>query len=368
MLQAASMNPALAYYISAHGYGHGVRSCDILRTFLRLFPGVPAVIVSDLPASFLRNRLARATVEVRPGAFDVGMVQRDSVRVDVPATLDRVLELCRRREPLLKQETRFFRERNIGLVVADIPALPLRAAKQAGLPAVAVGNFAWDWIYEEFIPRDPRWAEVVSIFREDYAQADLLLRLPLHEPMVAFRRVEDIPLVATPGRPRREELAAMTGARPDRTWVLLSFTSLDWSEDALDRVERLDAYEFFTVKPLEWHRRNLHAVDREQIPFSDVLASADVVISKPGFGLISECAINRKPLIYVDRRDFREYPILEAGVKKYLKHQHLTAARLYDGDLSEELAAIAGRPGPEAELPSGGAAVAARRLAEQLGL
>ena len=363
-----TMKPGLAYYISAHGYGHGVRSCDMLRVFLREYPGVPVVIVSDLPGAFLRNRLGGAPAELRPGSFDVGMVQLDSVRVDVPATLARVRDLYRRREELVEREARFIHEGNIGLVVADVAALPIEAAKRAGRPAVAVGNFGWDWIYEEFVPRDPRWAEAVSAFREGYAQADLLLRLPFHEPMSAFRRIEDIPLVAAPGRARREELAALTGARPDRTWVLLSFTTLDWDGRALDRVERLEAYEFFTVKPLEWSRRNIHAVDRERIRFSDVLASVDVVVSKPGFGLVSECAVNRKPLVYVDRTDFREYPILEAGVRRFLKHRLLPAERLYAGDLAEALAAIGRQPEPADALPEGGAEIAARRFAERLDL
>ncbi|HOW96334.1 MAG TPA: hypothetical protein P5567_13900 [Kiritimatiellia bacterium] len=360
------MKPGLAYYISAHGYGHGVRSSDILRAFIRGYPGIPVVIVSDLPGPFLRNRLAGAPADIRPGSFDVGMVQLDSVRVDVPATLDRVRALCGRREELVGREARFLREREVGLVVADIPAMPLEAARRAGIPAVAVGNFGWNWIYEEFIPRDPRWAEAAAAFREGYARADVLLRLPFHEPMAAFRRIEDIPLVAAPGRARREELAALTGARPDRTWVLLSFTTLEWDGAALDRVERLGAYEFFTVRPLEWSRRNVHAVDRERMPFSDVLASADLVVSKPGFGLVSECVVNRKPLVYVDRADFREHPILEAGVKRFLKHRLLPADRLYAGDLEEALDAIVREPEPADELPGGGAEIAARRLAERL--
>ncbi len=363
-----TMKPGLAYYISAHGYGHGVRSCDILRAFIRTYPGVPVIIVSDLPGAFLRNRLAGAPAEIRQGSFDVGMVQLDSVRVDVPATLERVRDLCRRRAEFIEREARFIHEREIGLVVADIPALPLEAAKRAGRPALAVGNFAWDWIYEEFIPRDPRWAEVVAAFREGYAQADRLLRLPFHEPMAAFRCIEDLPLVAEPGRARREELAAWTGARADRTWVLLSFTSLEWDDRALDRVERLEAYEFFTVKPLEWARRNVRAVDRERVRFSDVLASVDVVVSKPGFGLVSECAVNRKPLVYVDRTDFREYPVLETGVKKFLKHRRLPAERLYAGDLEEALAAIVREPEPADGLSAGGAEIAARRMAERLDL
>ena len=36
------------------------------------------------------------------------------------------------------------------LVVADIPPLALAAARLAGVPAIALGNFTWDWIYRDY--------------------------------------------------------------------------------------------------------------------------------------------------------------------------------------------------------------------------
>ncbi|OQW95883.1 MAG: hypothetical protein BWK77_06720 [Verrucomicrobia bacterium A1] len=358
-----SATPRIAYYISAHGYGHGVRSSDVIRALNELRPDVPVTLVTDLPEEFLRNRLPSSQNTVRPGAFDVGMVQLDSIRVDVEATRRRVEELYARREDLVRGETAFLRENGVHVLVADIPAIPLEAAHRAGIPGIAVGNFAWDWIYEEFAAQDPRWRPLVMRFREGYGKADLLLRLPFCEPMAAFRRAEDIPLLASPGRNRREELARLTGCSPGRKWVLLSFTSLDMSDSALAALEQLDGYEFFTVRPLEWRRRNIHAVDRDAVPFSDVLASVDIVVSKPGFGLVSECVANRKPLIYADRTDFREYPILERAVRRYLKSAHIPADALYRGDLREALEAVERQPDAVEKVPAGGALIAARRIA-----
>ena len=188
------------------------------------------------------------------------------------------------------------------------------------------------------------------------------MRLPFAEPMKSFPNIEDIPLVATPGRSRRDELVKLTGCDPKKKWILLSFTSLDWDEQALNRAEELSEYVFFTVKPLEWRRRNIHAIDRSRIQFSDVLASVDVVISKPGFGLMSECVLNRKPLIYADRADFREYHVLVEGIRRYLKNVHIPAELLYRGELGDALAAIWNRPEPKETLAAGGDETAAKRI------
>jgi hypothetical protein len=355
--------PTIAYYVTAHGYGHGVRSCDVIRALRSLDPEIPVCVVSGLPREFFESRLGAGDFDYRPGVFDVGMVQLDSIRVDVEATLRRALELERRRPELVAGEVRFLRERNVALVVADIPEIPLSAAASAGIPRVAVGNFAWDWIYSSYLESDPRWRPVVGSLAEGYGKTDLLLRLPFSEPMSAFPRRIDLPLLSDPGTPRREEIVRRSGCSGRKKWVLLSFTTLDWDDRALDTVQSLD-YEFFTLSPLRWERANIHGIDRRVIPFADVLASVDGVVSKPGYGILSECVANAKPLLYADRRDFAEYPILVRAVERYLQHLHVPAEVLYRGEIGGYLDELWSRPAPRERMEIEGAGIAARRVRE----
>ncbi len=359
-------HPSIAYYISSHGYGHGVRSCSIIRVINEIYPRLTVHIVTELPAIFLSNQSGSARNPVRAMSFDVGMVQLDSIRVDVDATLDKLELLISRRKELVEQEHSFLKETGIDLVVADIAGIPIEAAAMAGIPRVAIGNFGWDWIYSDFMPRDRRWGPIVKMFREQYAKADLLLRLPFCEPMNAFPRVEDVPMVAAPGRARRSGIAALTGCDPRKKWILLSFTTLEWNEEAVAHVEAIEDYEFLTVLPLQWQGSNIHSLSREQVSFSDVVASADAIISKPGYGILSDCIVNHKPLIYADRSDFREYSVLEDSIRKYLKHLHIPAGKLYSGELHESLEGLWTRPDPETTLPRGGDRIAAGRIAASL--
>jgi hypothetical protein len=359
---------SIAYYISAHGYGHGVRSCDIIRALNNLFPQLDVHIISALPPAFLSNRIGSNRNSIRQDSFDVGMVQLDSIRVDVEASLARVEDLCSRRNELVSQELDYIHRMGIRLVIVDIPAVPLESAAIAGIPRMAIGNFGWDWIYSDFAARDPRWKAVAHIFREQYSCADLLLRLPFSEEMAAFPHIENIPLVASAGINRRSDIAALSGCNPDKKWILLSFTTLDWDEESLLSVEQLKDYEFFTVRPLSWHRRNIHPLDRDQVKFSDAVASVDAVISKPGFGVLSDCVVNDKPLIYADRSDFLEYAVLEDAIKRFLKYIHIPSADLYRGDLLYSLENIWRRPQPIESIPNGGDLLAARRIAQMAGL
>ena len=356
------MERSLVYYVTTHGYGHGARSCDVLSAVLRRRPELTIHLISDLPESFLAPRLPAGDIRYRTGSFDVGMVQLDSVRVDVPATLRAARELLAAWPARVQQEVAYLKRVQAGLVVADIPGLPLQAAHQLGLPALAVGNFAWDWIYEPFAAEQPGWQPVVDTYRAAYADCDLLLRLPFHEPMRAFVRQMDVPLLARPGVNRREVLAAHTGADPATTWVLLSFSTLEWNREALERVNRVSGCTFFTVKPLAWAGPRMVAVDRHQFPYADVMASCDVVVTKPGYGVMQECAVNDKPMVYVEREDFREYPILEAALKRHFRTVHLPAHKLYHGDLEAALAAVPRASAPLERLGAGGDDLAAQEI------
>jgi hypothetical protein len=258
-------------------------------------------------------------------------------------------------------------EMDIGAVVVDIPALPIESAAMLGIPSIAIGNFSWDWIYSGFLERDSRWRVIVDVLREEYAQTNLLLKLPFSGEMNAFPCVQDIPLTASRGYSRRARIGDIKGCRKDKKWALLSFTTLEWNEEALDSVGRIRDYEFFTVRPLEWGKSNINSLDPTGISFGDIVASMDVVISKPGFGILSDCIVNQKPLVYVDRSDFLEYGILESAIKKYLRSVHIPASDLYRGDLSASLHRIWESPCPEETPEQGGDIAAAHSIAAMIG-
>ncbi|MCB9463905.1 MAG: hypothetical protein H6682_09500 [Candidatus Eisenbacteria bacterium] len=388
----------VVYYISAHGYGHGVRSCEVVNAIRRRGqsqsrsrslsenqsgnlggnpspnlsrnlggslsgdPGdVDVRVVSGLPASFLEARLGSDT-DLRHESFDVGMAQLDSVRIDPDASLLAVERLLASWDARVESEARALEAAQADVVVCDIPGIPIEAARARGIPAVAVGNFGWDWIYEPYAQADSRWRPAVNRFAGAYAQCDLLLRLPFAEPMTAFPKREDMPLSGQPGSDRRLEIASMTGADPTMRWVLLSFTSLEWDDAALDRAGAVPRTEYFTVLPLAWGQPHFHAVDPQSVPFRDVLASCDLVVSKPGYGIVSECIVNQTPLVHAVRTGFPEYPILVDAIERYLRHALLSETDLYEGRLGPALDRVEAAPEPRERPHLGGADAVADRI------
>jgi hypothetical protein len=345
----------LVYYISAHGYGHSVRSCDVIRALHRLRPELPLLIKSRTPAEFFDSRLKGIKYKLLWEEFDAGLVQIDSLRANLDESLHKAESLLQRRPKLIEAEELWLRDVGAAAVVADIPAIPFAAACRAGVPALGVANFSWDWIYDEFAARDRRWQAVAEAFAADYAQADLLFRLPFSGPMKAFPEQMDVGLLAEAGRDRRAEIAAASGADPGRRWVLICFWSLDWDSAARARIGGMEDCEFFMMPGAELGQANTHTLPRKAFHFSDVVASVDVVLSKPGYGILSDCIANGKPLIYSERSDFREYAVLVESIARYLPHARLSMEELYSGDFRRALDSLHEHAAPIPSFPLGGA-------------
>jgi L-arabinokinase len=355
----------IAYYITAHGYGHGARSCNILSALRATAPDVRILVKTDLPARFMESRLPDS-IEIRPGAFDVGLIQKDSIQADIEASLTALEHLYSREEELITGECDFLKQEHAGVVVSDIPAIPLAAAQRAGIPNIATSNFGWDWIYSEFAEKNPRWNFFVNTFRTVYTRTDLLLRQPFAEPMKAFSKQVDLPLLAGRGTACREKIAKATGADPEKEWILLSFTALNLNREALNRLSKLDAYELFTVEPLKWRNSNIHCLSHSLASFVDILESCDTVISKPGFGIVSECIAADKPLIYSDRENFLEYPILVDAIERYCRQAFIPNSDLYSGNIERALGEIRKSSPPPETIERGGAEKAADLILSHL--
>ena len=127
---------AILYYISGHGYGHAVRSAQVVRALLKARRGI-AVHVRTTAPQWLFPRSARYSSQ----SLDVGLVQRDSLQMDLAATLQACKELYGNADQVIDREFAFLRENNIDLIVADIPPLACAIAARAGVQSVAITNY-----------------------------------------------------------------------------------------------------------------------------------------------------------------------------------------------------------------------------------
>jgi L-arabinokinase len=102
------------------------------------------------------------------------------------------------------------------------------------------------------------------------------------------------------------------------------------------------------------------------VRYEDLVGAAEAVVTKPGYGIISECIANDSAVLYTPRGHFPEYDILVEEMPKYLRsalinHEDLLAGK-WEGSLDKLLA----QPKPKKKPETNGAEVAADILLKAL--
>jgi len=249
----------------------------------------------------------------------------------------------------------------------DVPPLAFDAAARAGVPAVGLANFSWDWIYRHYAARQPELLAAAERCARAYAQASLLLRLPFAGDLSSFPKIEDVGLVARQPRIARDEARQRLGW-DGRPTVLVSFGGLGLPGFDAGVLAGLSAYRFVLPVASAALPPNVEVVDTArleagQLEYVDLVGACDVVVTKPGYGIVSDCIGAGTRLLYTERGDFPEYEVLVAEMESCVACEPLERASLFAGRWGEGLERVLARAlPPRPDL--GGAERAARRLVD----
>lgn len=368
---------SVVFYVSGHGFGHASRVIEIVNALGRLAPQVP-LHIRTAASPWLFDWTLRVPATVHRVDTDTGMVQVDSLRLDVVGSLERAHHFYRTLADRARTEARDLARLAPRLVVADLPPLAFVAAAIAGVPSMAVGNFTWDWIYEAY-PEQPRVAPgVPEALRAAHALAEGAWRLPMHGGFAGFRHVEDVPLVARHATRHPDEVRTRLGLPLDRRVVLVSFGGygLDWpSARPLASVRHHLALTAGSDEHIARARaqlgRNTTVIDervmrRDGIRYEDLVRASDAVASKPGYGIIAECIANQRALLYTDRGAFVEYEVLLAALPRWLRARYMPHELVFGGEWDAEIDALLTMPAPPERPPTDGAEVVANRIVDRL--
>jgi hypothetical protein len=345
----------LVYYISGHGFGHASRSIELIKAIVAARPDAQIIVKTSAPA-WLFETIPGVSVAVIPFHADSGITQIDSVTIDERDSLRRAIEFYGNFETLAGQEAEFLKKNGARVVLGDTPPLAHEAAARAGVPSVAIGNFTWDWIYEGYDSFKAEAAAVIDTIREAYAHATRALRLPMHggfEPLAAV--TVDIPFIARQSTRDPADTRRKLGVPDDRPFVLASFGAYGL---AAEFQEIARAQHLTVLSP----RAQLDA----GLVYPDAVAAADVVITKPGYGIVSECIAGNTPLLFTSRGRFVEYDVFVAEMPRVLRCRFIPQEDLMAGRWRPHIDALLEQPPPPERARIDGAQVAAREITRLL--
>jgi len=349
------------------------RALALARALAERRSDLELIVSTEIPEERIARELSGIRFRYRKTGYEPGAAQRSCFETDIDATRAAYRRFFESYDERLREEVRFLEETRPIAVVADIPALPIRAAAETSLPAIGVSNFTWDWILEPMVDgTDDAW--IVERLASDYRSGTIYYRLPLGASTAPFPRLEAAPLVGRRARLPRERTREILDLsdRPTRPVALVCPGG--WSAEGWGRIRVEDPGEFAFILvgdlPIDVDAPAIRLPHRlpEGVTFPDLVAASDVVLTKPGYGIASECILNRTPCAGIERRGFREAPDLVLGLRAAGPSSEITLDDFFAGRWRESLEQAIEDATPWAPVPDDGAGELAASIARILEL
>ena len=359
--------PSIWCAISGHGFGHAAQVVPVLNALRDLVPGVTAILRTTVPASFFHDRLT-IPWELSPAQQDIGCIQDGPLKIDIDATWIAHQRFHQTWDARLSNEVSAISAASPALVIADIPYLAIEAGSRAHIPTIALASLTWDLVLKEYChASDHAQPQLIDRIRESYAHADRALRITPAPKIDAFSNMIDIGPIATPAAPERHRLASALNLVPNEKTVLVGFGGIALTSLPLEQMEQLHHYRFLIDSPVPPGFFRIHSIETLPLSFKTLLASVDVIMTKPGYGTLVEAVALHQPVVYVRRYNFADEQPLVDYLHRYGRGMELSLDDFVKGRWEAALRTVLDLPTPTTPPPSAtGAADAATILAKSL--
>ncbi len=356
-------HPHLLVAISSHGFGHVAQVAPVIHALRACLPELRLTLRAAVPEAHLAARIGGAFTLQR-ARDDFGMVQTSALDVDLEASACAYRELHTDWDARVAAVAEEIADAAPDLVLADVPYLALAGAARAGIPAVALCSLHWEGIYRHYCGHLVEAAAIRRQMLEAYASAQQFLRPAPSMPMPELTNTRAIGPIATCGVNRRTELDARLGVSPDERLVLVAMGGIALSLP-MESWPRWPGVRFVAARAWGVGRDDVIELESLDMPFSDVLASSDALLTKPGYGSFAEAAVAGVPVLYVRRGDWPEEPALVAWLHGNTHAVEVTRPDLLAGRLGTALETLFAMP-RRAPVAADGAREAATIIAEIL--
>ncbi|CAH1210968.1 hypothetical protein PAECIP111893_03340 [Paenibacillus plantiphilus] len=303
----------ICYYISDYGYGHAARGIALIRRLLETSPRPFRFIVCcSRPLSFVRESLRAAAqkgLEFRDAATDLGyFVQENSMEPDLDRLQVEYRSYMSVFPDLIARERDYLLQNKVDMVLSDISPVPIKAASQAGITSIGMSNFTWYTAYEKMLD-----SGLLAPLYDAYLHMDYFISLAGSEEPPWGRRgyVKAGFFCRAPEKREWSRLQSLHGKGKGKDdGALTVFVALGMDIHARDMKDMAmwkdEDCTFIVSSHMDASGPNVVRIPPSYTESQNYLALADIVITKPGWGVISEAVHCNKPLLMVKRDLFME--------------------------------------------------------------
>ena len=364
----------LVVSLSGHGFGHVAQTAPILNLLHERMPQLRITVRSTVPLSHLHSRI-HAPFTHLPSEGDIGMVMSSALDVRVEESRAAYREFHTNWNARVDEEARLLRELKADFVFSNVGYLPLAGAQRAGIANAALCSLNWADIYRHYcgdasdsVRADPSTGSgrtedvlcdqtIAKQIHDCYTNADAFLRATPGMSMSDLPNLLSVAPIAVVGTNRRDELNRRLKLSADEKLVLISMGGIA-SRLPVEKWLRIDGVRWLVQNSWQVEHPDAIILETLQMSFSDLLASSDALICKPGYGSFVEAACCGVPVLYVSRADWPESSALIAWLQQHALCREVSRDVLEQGMIAAVLKEIWNAPRSAPVIPQGGEQVA----------
>lgn len=310
----------IVFYVSEYGYGHATRSIALIRELLENKQDIRVILCNSFALAFMKDSLQEYgdRLMYHNVSTDVGYVlQKQTLNLDTAALNEACRDYLDKLPKMVSKEVEFLRDLHVDLILSDISPIAFEIAEQLHVPSIGISNFTWHTAYKQVIDHT-----FLDQFNEMYSKMDYFFSLAGSkepdwgkEDNLSFgfhsRIVNEIEVqrIRTSLNPKGEKYIVFVpiGMKID----LGEINSLPlWN---------LDDCIFVVSSNMDIEHPNVHKIPSAYTEVQHYVSAADLVISKAGWGTISEAVGNGTSLAIINRPGMQE----DQNTIQYLLEQKL---------------------------------------------
>ena len=349
--------------ISGHGFGHGAQVIPVLNEVGRRIPSLRMILRTTIPASFFGESLL-PTWEYSESQQDIGCVQNGPLSIDIPKTWKAYEQLHQNWEIRVSKEADAIRASRPDLVLSNISHLGIAAGVRAGCPTVALGSLSWDKVLAEYLIHGRSKQEaILEQIRQAYRGAQMLIRLFPGIQMEAFSMVRDVGPILFPAVLSQGTIRRILKIADQERLVLVAFGGIPVSSLPLEKLEGLKGYRFLISGSQDCRAyTRIESTDCVGLPFRQIFAEADIIVTKPGYATVVEAVRSQLPIVYVRRYNFADEQPLVDFAHRFGQATELSLEEFQTGRWGKALHDVQGLPASNESMPYDGTEAAADHL------
>ena len=271
----------ILYFISDHGLGHLTRSIAIMREF----ENKVEFFIRNSNTEFIDKSLDNA--KIFSGKTDQGTIHSNNgISIDWEKSKAAIDTWYNEFDSNLIKEQEIISKIDPDLIISDVSPLPLAISQKLSIPSIVISNFTWLDMFSKI----PNFQN--SLLSELYENASMCIQLPLSTQMNIFKNKQKVGLVCKKTTESNDVVRKKLGVGSSKFLILINlpanFNVNIPSESNIQVVStgaKVNSNDLIMIKP--WTEGQ------------NLIASSDLVVSKCGYGMISECLTNGVPIKFL---------------------------------------------------------------------